>query len=140
MQLLAGPSLLGSLPCGHGEGGVLPYLDARFRIVEDVNTLPAAARFPPRSTERVVQVLLFAMLSAVELLLSDWTAVTATIRFKEIDDVEYAVLVQVRALPTAPSEPFRPPPSQRAFHGGLAHPFGLLCCPSHHLTSVPSIS
>jgi hypothetical protein len=49
---------VGTLGCGHGERGIIPYLNPGFKITTDINAIPVAARFPARSTERTVVVLL----------------------------------------------------------------------------------
>ena len=55
--------LLGHEDMGHGEEGVLPYLNTRFNCTRqgldiDINRFAPTQRFPRRSTERTVQVLL----------------------------------------------------------------------------------
>lgn len=49
---------LGVLDIGHGEGGVIPYLQPTYKIKSDVNQIPVRARFPSRSIERTVELLL----------------------------------------------------------------------------------
>ena len=45
------------------------------------------------------QVLYFAALTGVELLLSEWRKVAVTLTFDEVEDVEYEALVQVNTIP-----------------------------------------